>query len=78
MGIMNSDLVKTGVDILTTLLEIVNKITSAFKGMGGSLTKIIGIVAVFNIGKAIYEKIAGPVSGFFLTQLPKIARESGF
>ena len=78
MGIMNSDLVKIGVDVLTKFLNIINKATSGLDGIGGSLTKIIGIVAIFNIGKALYEKISGPISGFFLKEMPKIAYESGF
>ena len=77
MGILNSDLVKTGVDILTKFLDVINKATGAFDGLGGSITKIIGVVAVFNIGKAIYEKISGPISNFFLGELPKMAYESG-
>jgi hypothetical protein len=77
MGIMNSDLVKTGVDILTKFLEVINKATSGVNGLGGSIVKILGIVAVFNIGKALYEKISGPISSFFLDKLPKMARESG-
>jgi hypothetical protein len=77
MGIMNSELVKTGVDILTKFLEVINKATNAFDGLGGSITKIVGIVAVFNIGKALYEKISGPISNFFLGELPKMAYESG-
>jgi hypothetical protein len=50
MGIMESDLVKFGVDVLTKFLEIVNKATSAFDGLGGSVTKIIGIVGLFKLG----------------------------
>jgi TP901 family phage tail tape measure protein len=53
MGIMNSDLVKTGIDILTKLLEIINKATNGFNGLAGSITKILGIVAVFKLGKTI-------------------------
>ena len=77
MGIMNSDLVKTGVDILTKFVEIINKATSGFQGLGGSITKIIGIVAVFNIGKTLYEKLSNPINNFFLGELPKMAYESG-
>jgi hypothetical protein len=77
MGIMNSDFVKTGVDILTKFLEIINKATSGIDGLGGSIVKILGIVAVFNIGKTLYEKFSNPISGFFLDELPKMAYESG-
>jgi hypothetical protein len=77
MGIMNSSLVKTGVDILTKFLEIINKATSAFDGLGGSITKIISVVAIFNLGKVIYEKMSGPIGNFFLGELPKMAYKSG-
>jgi hypothetical protein len=66
MGIMDSDLVKFGVDALTKFLNIINKATSGLDGIGGSLTKIVGIVAIFNIGKALYSKLSGPISNFFL------------
>ena len=65
MGIMDSDLVKAGVDILTKFLEVVNKITSSFDGFLGSITKIGGILAVFKIGSAMFEKLKQPLIGFF-------------
>ena len=57
MGIMDSDLVKFGVDVLTKFLEIINKATSALDGIGGSLAKIISIVTVFKIGSTIFDKL---------------------
>ena len=65
MGIMNSDLVKVGVDILTKFLEIINKATSAFNGLGGSITKIVGVLTVFKIGQTIFEKLKAPLVNFF-------------
>jgi TP901 family phage tail tape measure protein len=50
MGILESDLVKTGVDILTKFLEIINKATSALDGVGNSITKILGVFAIFKMG----------------------------
>jgi hypothetical protein len=50
MGIMNSDFVKAGVDILTKFLETVNKATSTFNGLGGSIAKIGSILAIFKLG----------------------------
>jgi hypothetical protein len=73
MGIMNSDLVKAGVDILTKLLEIINKATSGFNGMAGSITKILSIVAVFKLGKTIFNKLREPMVKFFAD----IVREAG-
>ena len=73
MGIMNSDLVKAGVDILTKFLEIINKATSGLNGLGGSITKILSIVAVFKLGKTIFNKLREPMVKFFAD----IVREAG-
>ena len=73
MGIMNSDLVKAGVDILTKLLEVINKATSGFKGMAGSITKILGIMTVFKLGKTIFDKLREPMVKFFAD----IVKEAG-
>lgn len=55
MGIMDSELVKTGVDILTKFLEIINKATSGIGGLADSLTKVVSILAIFKMGKKIFE-----------------------
>ena len=76
MGIMDSDLVKFGVDVLTKFLEVVNKATSALDGIGGSLTKIISIVGIFKLGKQIFDKFMPTISGFF-TNITKEAYNGG-
>ena len=80
MGILESDLVKTGVDILTTFLEIINKATSALNsgnkaidGLGNSLSKIIGILAIFKLGQKIFNKFKQPIFNLFTG----IATEAG-
>jgi TP901 family phage tail tape measure protein len=50
MGILQSDLVKFGVDALRTFLEIINKATSAFDGLGGTITKVLTTIALFKLG----------------------------
>jgi TP901 family phage tail tape measure protein len=50
MGILESDLVKFGVEALTKFLEIINKATSAFDGLGGTITKVLTTIALFKIG----------------------------
>jgi hypothetical protein len=57
MGIMNSDFVKGAVDVLTKLLEVVNKATSAFGGMAGSIVKISSVLAIFKVGKSLFAMI---------------------
>jgi hypothetical protein len=65
MGIMDSDLVKSGVDMLTKFLEVINKATGALDGVWGSLTKIISVIGIFKLGKQIFEKFMPTISGFF-------------
>lgn len=64
MGILQSDLVKFGVDALTKFLEIINKATSAFDGMGGTIMKVLTTIAMFKIGQKIFEKIKSPITKF--------------
>ena len=76
MGIMDSDLVKFGVDFLTKFLEIINKATSAFDGMGGSIMKIISIFGIFKLGSKIFGMIKAPLMSFFM-DVVKMAGEKG-
>jgi hypothetical protein len=77
MGILDSDLVKTGVDILTKFLEIINKATSSLDGMGNSLTKIVTIFTIFNLGKKIFDKFSNPISDLF-TSIVSEATAAGY
>ena len=77
MGILNSDLVKVGVDILTKFLETVNKATSQFKGLGGSIVKILSIITMFKLSQKIFNKIKQPLFKFF-NDLTTMAYEGGF
>ena len=65
MGIMDSDLVKFGVDVLTKFLEVINKATSALDGVGGSLMKIVTVLGVFKLGSQIFSKFKEPVINLF-------------
>jgi hypothetical protein len=56
MGIANSDLLKFGVDVLTNLIEIINKATDGVNGFGGAISKIISVFAIFKLGSKIFEK----------------------
>jgi hypothetical protein len=77
MGILESDLVKFGVDVLTKFLEIINKATSAFDGLGGSITKILTVVSLFKLGQKIFEKIKNPLYKFF-ADLTKMGYQAGY
>lgn len=76
MGIMDSDLVKFGVDILTKFLETINKATSAFDGLGGSLVKVVGVFSIFKLGQKLFEKFMNPLKKFFVDVVVE-ARKAG-
>jgi hypothetical protein len=76
MGILESDLVKVGVDILTKFLEIINKATSAFDGLGGSIMKIMTVVSLFKLGQKLFEKFRAPMIKFF-ADIVKESRTTG-
>ena len=65
MGIMNSDFVKFGVDVLTKLLEVINKITEGIAGFGGGLTKVAATLALFKMGTKIFTQFKGPLMSMF-------------
>ena len=59
MGLANSEIVKGGVDLLTWILETVNKLTEAFDGIGGSVAKIGLAIAALRTGKGIFNLFTG-------------------
>jgi chemotaxis regulatin CheY-phosphate phosphatase CheZ len=76
MGILESDLVKAGVDILTTFLKVINKATSAFDGLGGSIMKILTVIAMFDLAKLLFAKIKRPIEKTLVDIVP-FARAKG-
>ena len=77
MGILESDLVKFGVDVLTKFLEIINKATSAFNGLGGSIVKVLSIITLFKLGQKVFEKLKQPFFKFF-KDLTKMTFDAGY
>jgi hypothetical protein len=77
MGVLNSDLVKSGVDILTKFLEVINKATGAFDGMAGSLTKILSVATIFKLGSKIFDKFKQPIADLFL-YIVNMAESNGY
>jgi hypothetical protein len=55
-GLMNSDFVKGAVDLLTNILNAINRVTKGFEGFTSSLSKIGTLVAIFNTAQAIVGK----------------------
>jgi TP901 family phage tail tape measure protein len=72
MSIMNSELVKFGVDMLTKFLQVINKATSGLEGIAGSLTKIISVIAVFKLASKLFKKVETPLFNLY----NKIVKES--
>lgn len=77
MGILESDLVKFGVDILTKFLEIINKGTNAFDGLAGSLTKIFSVLSIFKLGMKVFNKFKDPIFSLF-GEITNEAGKSGY
>jgi TP901 family phage tail tape measure protein len=80
MGIMNSDFVKFAIDALTKILEVINKATSAFDGIFGSIVKIAGVLAIFKLGQALFNKMKEPLLEFaqeVVTQMGIVGEKSG-
>jgi hypothetical protein len=66
MGILESDLVKVGVEILTKFLEIVNKATGTLGSFGNALTKVFSVFAFFKLGQKLFDKFKTPLLRFFV------------
>jgi hypothetical protein len=62
MGIMNSDLLKKGVDILTMLLTVLNKVTAGFGGIGGSISKIGALLTILKTGEILINKLFSSIN----------------
>jgi chorismate synthase len=71
MGIMNSDLIKFGVDILNTFMEIINKATNKIDGLGGSIAKVSTVLAVFQMGSKIFKKLVPVIDSTMLSIVKK-------
>jgi hypothetical protein len=67
MGITDSKFIKTGIDILTKFLEILNKMTDGLgeKGAFGGIMKLMTVFGVFKLGMTIFKKFEGHLASFF-------------
>lgn len=80
MGIVNSDLVKMGVDILTKFLTIINKATGALDSVAGSVIKLSSIIGIFKLGSKLFTKFMSPLKKFFIDvvqEVHKAGEDSG-
>ena len=65
MGIMNSDAIKFGIDILTKILNIINKVTEGFGGFTGTVSKLGLVFAAFKVGQKLVRKFSNSILGVF-------------
>jgi hypothetical protein len=62
MGLANNEILKLGVDLLTGLLETINKVTDAISGGNGLTKSVVSLIAVIGAlkgGKALLGGITG-------------------
>lgn len=78
MGVLNSDLVKVGVDLLTNILNGINALTSGFglldKGVGGvinSVSKLILLFGALNVGKTLLGGLGTSITNIGLAAAGK-------
>lgn len=64
-SLVNSDFIKTGVELLTAFVTAMNKATSALDGWMGSISKIGMILALLNVAKAAFNKFGQKLIVFF-------------
>jgi len=69
MGLMESDLVKGVVDILTGIINAINNITKGLNGWAGILPKILMLWSGFKVARTVFNGLFGSIN--------KIFREAG-
>ena len=66
MGLTNNEVLKFGIDILTNVLETINKITDAISGSNGlmkAVVSLVGVIGGLSLGKALLNPMLGAVGG---------------
>jgi hypothetical protein len=62
MGLANNEVIKLGVDVLTGILETVNKLTEALSGGNGlvkSLVSLMTVIGALKGGASIFNSLFG-------------------
>jgi TP901 family phage tail tape measure protein len=55
MGLANNELIKFGVDLLTSFVTVINKITEALPGATGNMAKLLLTIGGLKAGGAIFD-----------------------
>lgn len=77
MRILNSSLIKFFVDLATTVLSTVNKITSSLGSVGGALANLLLSFLAFAGAKKIVTSLTGGITKTFAKEFSKAGTESG-
>lgn len=77
MGLANSTVIKTGVDMLTTLLELVNNITGAFGDGVGGVLKFGAAIGGIKLGKNLVNKGFSKIGTALGTREPSEEKKGG-
>lgn len=77
MGLANSDIIKGVVDVLTFLLNLLNKVTDFFGKGTSSVLKLVAAFAAFAGLAKTLPKLVGKISEVFVTALGKGGEKSG-
>lgn len=65
MGLVNSDLIKGAVDMLTALLTGVNNLADSLGPVGGTITRFLAAFLGFKIGKNVFDNIFSSFTSTF-------------
>jgi hypothetical protein len=55
MGLVNNELIKFGVDLLTAFVTVINKVTEALPGVTGNIAKLLLTIGGLKAGGAIFD-----------------------
>ena len=76
-GIANSSMIKGAVDLLTSILTIVNKVTDALDPLHTGLTKVLAAIFAFKGGKKILSAALGNIGVPIINKMGKNGEKAG-
>ena len=77
MGIADNEVIKGAIDLLTSLITAINKMTDSLPGALNGLGKLGIVVAGLKLGKPVAEKALSNLGTAFLGKSAEIGKESG-
>jgi hypothetical protein len=77
MNIADDELIKLGIDLLTGLLTIINKLTGSLPGLIGSFANLALAFGALRVGGALLNSVLGGISGMMAKGVIDKAAEAG-